>query len=78
MQTAQSKTFQVTAIYMDAEVGYGEGDSYEWAANECAESVESIYPSDDVKLVCTMSVRGLPVTVETPLDLFREFAGSAA
>ena len=66
--------YQVTALYQDAEVGYGEGDSYEWAARECADSVEWMYPASDVVLVCTHNVGGLPVTVSTPLDLFREFA----
>ena len=65
--------FQVTALYQDAEVGYGEGESYEYAARECADSVEWMYPAEDVKLVCTHNVGGLPVRVETPLDLFREF-----
>lgn len=67
-------TYQVTALYQDAEVGYGEGESYEHAAREAAESVPTIYPAEDVILSCTHAVRGLPVTVETPLGLFRMVA----
>lgn len=62
--------FQVTAMYQDEEVGYGEGESYEWAAQECSESVSDVYPSEDVMLVCTHGV----VQVSTPLDLHREAA----
>lgn len=62
--------YQVTAIYQGSEVGYGEGDSYEYAANEAAESVPSIYPEDDVILTCSSGI----MTVETPLSIWREFA----
>lgn len=64
--------YRVTALYEDAEVGFGEGESYEYAAREAAASVPTIYPADDVVLSCTSKVGGLPVTVETPLSLFRE------
>jgi hypothetical protein len=67
-------TYQVTALYANSEeCGYGEGDSYEYAAQECADSVPDIYPASDVVMVCTRNVNGCPVTVRTPLDLFRQF-----
>jgi hypothetical protein len=66
-------TYQVTALYQDAEVGYGESDVYEDAAREAASSVPSIYPQEDVMLNCTSLVGGMPVTVSTPLDLWLEF-----
>lgn len=31
--------YQVTAVYQDAEIGYGEGESLDWAAEECALSI---------------------------------------
>jgi hypothetical protein len=62
--------YQVTAMYGDAEVGYGESEIYEDAARECAKSVPSIYPEEQVLLVCASGV----IEVSTPLDLWREFA----
>ena len=62
--------YQVTAMYEDAEIGYGESDIYEDAASECAESVPSIYPEDSVVLVCAKGV----LEVRTPLDVWRMFA----
>lgn len=35
--------FQVTAIYQDCEVGYGESDSLQYAIEECAFNVDSFY-----------------------------------
>ena len=35
--------FQVTAIYQDCEVGYGEADGLEYAVEECALSIDSFY-----------------------------------
>lgn len=66
--------FQVTAMYEDAEVAYGEGEGYEYAMNEAADNVPSIYPEDDVYLCCTSTVNGLPVEVKTQLSLWRMFA----
>jgi hypothetical protein len=62
--------YQVTAMYQDAEVGYGESEIYEDAARECAESVPSIYPAEDVVMVCASGV----IEVRTPLDLWQAFA----
>lgn len=61
---------QVTAMYKGAEVGYGEGESYEYAASECADSVPSIYPPGDVEMVSSQGI----FTVSMSLALYREFA----
>ena len=37
--------YQVTAIFDDCEVGYGEAESLDYAVEECAFSVESFYAS---------------------------------
>ena len=62
--------YQVTAIYDDAEVGYGESDIYEDAVREAAESVPSIYPEESVVMVCANGA----LEVRTPLDVWRMFA----
>ena len=62
--------YQVTAMYGDDEVGYGEGEGYEYAARECAESVSEMYPASEVLLVCTHGV----IQMRTPLDIWQEFA----
>lgn len=64
-------TYQVVALYEDAEVGYGESEIYEDAAREAAESVPDLYPADDVVLCCT---RGA-VEVKTPLALWLAVCG---
>lgn len=64
--------YQVTAIYEGDEVGYGEGESYEYAASECADSVPSIYPPEDVEMVSSQGI----LTVSMSLALYREFASS--
>lgn len=61
--------FQVTAIYDGAEVGYGEGEAYEYAAQECADSVSPLYPPECVKMVCQKGI----LRVETPLDIWQAF-----
>lgn len=62
--------YQVTALYGDAEIGYGEGETYEDAARECADScadvVPVVYPAADVVLACTHGA----IETETPLDLW--------
>jgi hypothetical protein len=64
-------TYQVTAMYEDAEVGYGESEIYEAAAREAAESVPEIYPADDVMLCCTQGI----LQVKTPLSLWNSVCG---
>lgn len=49
--------YQVTAMWGNAEVGYGESESIDDAVLECVESVPAMYPSDDVMLVCRIPMR---------------------
>ena len=35
--------YQVTAIYLGAEIGYGEGEGFDYALEECIESIDPIY-----------------------------------
>lgn len=58
--------YQVTALYGDEEIGIGYGETYEYAAQEAAESVGPDYPAADVILACTHGV----LSTETPLDLW--------
>jgi len=63
--------YQVTAIYRnDSEVGYGEGEGYEYSMMECMESVDGIYLSDieNIKLVARRE--GSIMIVETPMSLY--------
>ncbi len=34
---------QITILYQGAEIGYGEGESYQWAKREAVESVSDFY-----------------------------------
>lgn len=61
--------YQVTAIYQGAEIGYGEGNCYEYAATECSESVPDIYPVEDVQMICAHGI----LIVSTPLEIWRMF-----
>lgn len=35
--------YQVTAIYQNSEIGYGEGEGDSYAVEECIDSIPSIY-----------------------------------
>jgi hypothetical protein len=35
--------YQVTAVYYGSEIGYGEGDSFDYALEECIESMDAVY-----------------------------------
>jgi hypothetical protein len=37
--------YQVTAVYDDAEIGYGEGEALSYAKQECLDSIGSFYES---------------------------------
>lgn len=37
--------YQITALYYDAEVSYGEGESQDYAMQECVEAIPSTYES---------------------------------
>jgi hypothetical protein len=63
--------YTVTAIYRnDSEIGYGEGEGYEYSMMECMESVDGIYLSDieNIKLVARRE--GSIMIVETPMSLY--------
>ena len=47
---------QVTAIYQGSEIGFGSGDSAQYAIEECIDSIDSMYIEmalDDIELVFT-------------------------
>ena len=37
---------QVTAIFNGSELSYGEGDSFQYAAEECMAGIDSMYTAD--------------------------------
>jgi hypothetical protein len=37
--------YQVTAVYQDAEIGYGEGEGLAYAKQDCRESIPLIFAS---------------------------------
>jgi hypothetical protein len=43
--------FQVTAVFQDAEIGYGEGEGAAYAIAECIDSVDSFYLGLDPRAV---------------------------
>ena len=52
--------YQVTAIYQGSEIGYGEGEGFDYAVEECLDSMPSIFSmsifndeisTDDVELL---------------------------
>lgn len=49
--------YTATAIYQDAEIGYGEGEHDGYAVQECIDSIDSIYmcAQDDIRLVVRRS-----------------------
>lgn len=70
MQATQAH-YTVVALYQDAEISIGEGETYEYAMRECLECIPSIYPADDVVLEAKNSA--MPwVSISLPLDLAQE------
>lgn len=43
--------YQITAIYQDSEIGYGEGESLKYALEDCGASIPSIYENEQVELL---------------------------
>lgn len=43
--------YQVTAIFDDSEIGYGEGESLKYALEDCGASIPSIYENAQVELL---------------------------
>ena len=71
MTTTQQAHYTIVALYQDAEIAIGEGDSYEYAMRECLQGVPSIYPAEDVFLDCANSA--MPwVRVSMPLEVVRD------
>ena len=61
--------YQVTAIYEGCEIGFGQGDSLDYAIEECIESIDSMYTSDyDV-----IRFVDLQVTGQKPSSLIPKF-----
>jgi hypothetical protein len=49
----------VTAIYSGSEIGFGQGDSLDYAIEECIDSIDSMYTSDyDVIRFVDLQVTG--------------------
>jgi len=44
--------FQVTAIYQNSEIGYGEGEGLEYAIEDCAASISPMFEDQ----IVTMSI----------------------
>ena len=42
--------YQVTAIYQDSEVGYGEGEGLDYAVQDCAASISPMFENEKVTL----------------------------
>ena len=64
--------FTVTAIYDGCEIGFGEGESYDYAMNEAVESISSQYVemvADEIVLRAISSTLAC-VAVETQLSLW--------
>ncbi len=50
--------YEVTAVYQDAEIGYGEGESDSYAVQDCIDSIPAIYTDcarDDIRLIVRYS-----------------------
>lgn len=43
--------YQITAIYQDSEIGYGEGESLKYALEDCGTSISSMYENEQVELL---------------------------
>lgn len=43
--------FQITAIYQDSEIGYGEGEGLQYALADCGASISPMYEDERVELV---------------------------
>ena len=43
--------YQITAIYQNSEIGYGEGESLKYALEDCGASIPSIYENERVELL---------------------------
>ena len=46
--------YQVTAVYDDAEIGYGEGEALSYAKQECRESIPLMFASVRAEITYTV------------------------
>jgi hypothetical protein len=46
-------TYTYTVIYMDSEIAFGEGESFEYAREEALEQISEMYPRDDLEFIST-------------------------
>jgi hypothetical protein len=46
----ENKMYQVTAIYQNSEIGYGEGEGLEYAIEDCFEYVSPMFENEIVTL----------------------------
>jgi hypothetical protein len=47
-KTGENNMFQVTAIYENGEIGYGEGETIAYAIDDCAASIPAIFENERV------------------------------
>lgn len=45
--------YTYTVLYMDSEVSFGEGESFEYAREEALENVPAMYPQEDLMFSAT-------------------------
>jgi hypothetical protein len=65
--------YQVTAIYRnDSEIGYGEGEGYQYSMMECMESIPEYYLGDIDNIVLRARREDHPIIVETPMSLYMD------
>jgi hypothetical protein len=43
--------YQVTAIYQDSEIGYGEGESLKYALEDCGASISPMFENEEVEIL---------------------------
>ena len=66
--------YQVTAIFMDSEIGYGEGQSSSYAIEDCIESIDNIYMQE--KLIISLHVLSNSNVNNIPLGYVYKFGNS--
>jgi hypothetical protein len=66
--------YQVTAIFMDSEIGYGEGESGSYAIEDCIESIDNIYMQE--KLIISLHVLSNSNVNNIPLGYVYKFGNS--
>ena len=61
---------QVTAIYQNSEIGYGEGEGLEYAVQDCAASISPMFENEylTLSIVDDESIRQRRVRVYLTLD----------